>query len=97
MNRTAVARQILLTAKELLGMDFPSQDALDKYLKDHPDANRSNHKVVQSKPGDMPTHPMNLMRQRKNDKRMEDIAKALKKKPSELTNDDIEKFNKSGR
>ena len=25
---------------------FPSQEALDKYLKDHPEANRSNHRVL---------------------------------------------------
>jgi hypothetical protein len=27
-------------------MDFPSQKALDKYLKEHPDADRGKHKVV---------------------------------------------------
>ena len=43
MNR--IASELLMIAKELTAMEFPTQDALDKYLKDHPDANRSNHKV----------------------------------------------------
>ena len=29
--------------------EFPTQDALDKYLKEHPDADRANHKVVEKK------------------------------------------------
>ena len=28
-----------------VGMDFPTQEALDKYLKDHPGADKSNHSV----------------------------------------------------
>lgn len=40
-----IANELLRLAKELVGMEFPTQDALDKYLKDHPDANKSNHKV----------------------------------------------------
>lgn len=35
-------------ASSILGMEFPSQDAMDKYLKDHPDADRANHKVVKT-------------------------------------------------
>lgn len=42
------ASEMLRVARELLSIDFPTQDAMDKYLKDHPDANRSNHKVVQT-------------------------------------------------
>jgi hypothetical protein len=29
--------------------EFPTQKALDEYLKEHPDADKSNHKVVESK------------------------------------------------
>lgn len=46
MNR--IAYELLMVAKELTSMEFPTQDALDKYLKDHPDANRSKHKVVKN-------------------------------------------------
>ena len=28
---------------------FPSQHAMDKYLKEHPDADRKNHSVVENK------------------------------------------------
>ena len=49
MNRKAVAKELLVLAKELVGIDFPTQDAYDKYMKEHPDADRSNHKVVETK------------------------------------------------
>ena len=41
-------QMLLKLARELLAMDFPTQDAMDKYLKEHPDADRSNHKVVKN-------------------------------------------------
>lgn len=50
MNRIMVAKELLKMAKELVSMDFPTQDAMDTYLKEHPDADRSNHKVVTTKP-----------------------------------------------
>jgi hypothetical protein len=49
MDNRKIASQLLVMAKEVLGMDFPTQDAMDKYMKDHPDADRSNHKVVETK------------------------------------------------
>ena len=49
MDRKVVANKLLKIAKSLLSMEFPTQDALDKYLKDHPDADRSNHRVVETK------------------------------------------------
>ena len=49
MNRKAVARELLAMARELVGMEFPTQDAMDKYLKEHPDADKSNHRVVETK------------------------------------------------
>ena len=49
MDRKMRAKELLGMAKELLAIEFPTQDALDKYLKDHPDANRSNHKVKETK------------------------------------------------
>ena len=48
MDNRKIASRLLFMAKEVLGMDFPTQDAMDKYMKDHPDANRSNHKVVKT-------------------------------------------------
>ena len=83
-----------ITAKEKKAMDFPTQDAMDKYLKDHPDANRSNHKVVKKEEGRPETHPINLMRQRKNEEKMNEIGKHYKKDPKDLTIDEIEKYNK---
>jgi hypothetical protein len=49
MDRVMLAAEILKIAKSLVSIEFPTQDALDKYLKDHPDADRSNHKVVETK------------------------------------------------
>lgn len=46
-----VARHLLFMAKEFIGIDFPNQDAMDKYLKEHPDADRTNHRVVKMEKG----------------------------------------------
>ena len=35
--------------KSRRAMEFPTQDAMDKYLKEHPEADKSNHKVVETK------------------------------------------------
>lgn len=45
MNAKRMAGDLLVLAKDVLGMEFPTQDALDKYLKDHPGADRSKHRV----------------------------------------------------
>jgi hypothetical protein len=45
-----MSRELLKVAKDLLAMEFPTQDAMDKYLKEHPAADRSNHRVVKTKP-----------------------------------------------
>jgi hypothetical protein len=54
MDNSKLAKELLFLAKEVLGMDFPTQDAFDKYMKEHPDANRSNHKVVKTDKKDSP-------------------------------------------
>jgi hypothetical protein len=51
-----VARALLMVAKRLMAIDFPTQGAMDKYLKEHPDADKSNHKVVEQKKSQLPTH-----------------------------------------
>lgn len=76
-----------------VSIEFPTQEAMDKYLKDHPDADKSKHKVVKQDSKDMGTHPMNLMRQRKNEERLNEIGKALKKDPKDLTNKEISDYN----
>ena len=47
MNRELVAKELLSIARELVAIEFPTQDAYDKYMKDHPDADKSKHKVVE--------------------------------------------------
>lgn len=97
MDNRKIASRLLFLAKEVMGMDFPSQDALDKYLKDHPDADKSNHKVVKTeKKDDMADHPYNQMRKRDNDEKMKEIGKHYKKDPKDLTVDEIIKFNQGG-
>jgi len=49
MNRTLVAKELLAIAKELVAMEFPTQDAYDKYMKDHPDADKSLHTIKETK------------------------------------------------
>lgn len=51
MDRKAVARELLAMAKELIGMEFPTQKALDRYLREHPDADRGLHRVKRGLPG----------------------------------------------
>ena len=46
MNKALVAKELLAIARELVAMEFPTEEAMDKYLKDHPGADKSNHKVV---------------------------------------------------
>lgn len=45
-----VAKELLKIARNLIAMEFPSREALQKYLKDHPNAEKSNHKVVNYHP-----------------------------------------------
>jgi hypothetical protein len=40
----------LLVARSKVGFEFPSQDAMSKYLKDHPKAKKENHWVQDQKP-----------------------------------------------
>jgi predicted RNA-binding Zn-ribbon protein involved in translation (DUF1610 family) len=35
--------------RELTAIEFPTQDAYDKYMKEHPDADKSLHRVVETK------------------------------------------------
>ena len=49
MTKQIIAKKMLALAKELLAVDFGTKEEMDKYLKDHPGANRSNHKVVKTK------------------------------------------------
>jgi hypothetical protein len=49
MDNVRIARRLLFMAKELIGIDFPTQDAYDKYMKEHPDADKTNHRVVETK------------------------------------------------
>jgi len=45
MDNRKVARELVKIARSLVAIEFPSQDALDKYLKEHPKADRGNHSV----------------------------------------------------
>ena len=97
MNREAVINEMLRIAEELTAMDFSTQKQMDDYLKAHPDADKSKHKVVKHDKSDMSTHPFNLMRQRQNEKAMGDIARWHKKEVKDLTVDDITKYNQRGK
>ena len=74
----------------LTAMEFPTQEALDKYLKDHPDADKSKHKVVK-----------NDESERKIRETPDEVEKRLKKqmgdkyKPQEQrVKEETEKWNK---
>jgi hypothetical protein len=78
MDNRKLSKELLFVAKSLLGTDFPSQEALDKYLKDHPKANRSNHKVVKDPKDETPDEVEDRMKKeqgpayRTQEQRLED-------------------------
>jgi hypothetical protein len=45
-----IASELVKIAKNLVSFEFPTQEALDKYLKEHPGANKSLHRVVKTQP-----------------------------------------------
>lgn len=49
MNDTIVASELAKVAREMTAIDFPNKEEYNKYLKDHPDADRSNHRIVEKK------------------------------------------------
>lgn len=96
MNRTAFARELLALARELMGMDFPTQEALDKYLKDHPDADRSKHRVVKnpdSSSGQIP------FKSPAGDKSVDDRETynqmVRSRKPADMSQESLNKFMKN--
>ena len=48
MNRKLVASELIKVAQSLLAIDFPTDKAMKQYLKEHPDADKSNHRVVKT-------------------------------------------------
>ena len=56
MDKQRLAMELVRLAREVMGMEFPSQKALRRYIQDHPDADKSKHTV--KKPGTKgKTHP----------------------------------------
>ena len=49
MNENFIANELAEIARELMAMEFPTKDAMEKYLKEHPEANKSKHRVVETK------------------------------------------------
>jgi len=45
MNRVLIAKEIMAIARILTSTEFDSQEAMNKYLREHPDADRSKHSV----------------------------------------------------
>lgn len=62
LNERKIAKRVaasfvmdLVVARERQSMDFPSEEALKKYLKDHPSADPSKHSVKKSEGGKKPS------------------------------------------
>ena len=45
MDNKKIARELVRLARDIMGTEFDSQEAMDKYLKEHPGADKSNHSV----------------------------------------------------
>lgn len=80
MDRKMIARELLGMAKELMAIEFPTQEALDKYLKDHPDADRSNHRVVKEEKKDTPAKKEDSVGQGKYTDKSKEEQRELEKK-----------------
>jgi hypothetical protein len=94
MNKKAIASELLLCAKDLLGMEFDSDAALKKYLKDHPGAEKSNH-TVKKKDGEKSSP------EKKDDGKVvphEELGKLLRKWTSGGFDSisDVSNYSKSG-
>jgi hypothetical protein len=50
MDNKKIASDLIKVAQKLLAIEFDSQDAFDKYMKEHPDADKSNHSVKKTTP-----------------------------------------------
>jgi hypothetical protein len=48
MDKKLMANELVAVAKDILAIEFPTQDALDKYLKNHPAADKAKHKVKET-------------------------------------------------
>lgn len=60
-------------------VDFPTQEAMEKYLKDHPGADKSNHKVVElpTLHKDLPKHhPLNRQFRKRIEEKKREREKA---------------------
>ena len=53
-KKSSIASELLLVAKELTAIEFPTQDAYDKYMKEHPDADKSLHRVTKTEKKEAP-------------------------------------------
>jgi hypothetical protein len=53
-KKLSIASELLLVAKELTAIEFPTQDAYDKYMKEHPDADKSLHRVTKTEKKEAP-------------------------------------------
>ena len=87
-----LASKILKMAKQLISMEFNTDKELKKYLKDHPDANKSKHKV---KKKDGPTiikidKPLKKRTPRVDKKYQVEMTKLIKK--HDLKKDELEEL-----
>jgi len=49
MDKIIAAKVLIKLAKEIMAMEFPTQEALNEYLKEHPEADKSHHSVKKTK------------------------------------------------
>lgn len=50
MDKRIIAKELVKIAKDIQAMNFPTQEALNQYLRQHPNADRSQHKVAPPTP-----------------------------------------------
>jgi len=90
VNKKLLAKEIAKVAGILVGMEFPSEDALKKYLEEHPESDKSHHTVkkheekptgeTEEKPVEKPTEKTEEKPEHKTPaKKIKPHAESLKK------------------
>jgi hypothetical protein len=84
MSRT-LAREIIKIAATLIGMEFPTKEALNRYLKKHPGSDRSKHtvkKVDKKRLQERPIKKTQKIQKKKPIKKVKPHKKAMPSKES---------------
>jgi hypothetical protein len=93
MDSNKIASELVKIAKSLIAIEFDSKEAYDKYMKEHPEADKSNHSVKENKTQKIPAN--NLEKHKEIGKKLHDaLINTLKSRDDIEGSDDDESLTK---